>query len=180
MFADDPHDVLAIEVARLAEEGLLAVVVVLRTVAEVPGYAAIGPDRVFVGTHGHVFGVAHGPAGEGSGGGLDVVLAVVADAHGEQFQELTAVILVYRAVVVVVVVEPEDHRRVFRKLDQQIIERIEAVFPEHLDLVEVRSRLVEFRIAGGEESVPEEDNLFLKGVAGCDHAVHPVGCGAVR
>ena len=78
---DDVDDVLAVEVAGVAEEGFFGVIVVVVAVVEVPVDAAVGPDGVAAGAGGHIFGVAEGPAGEGAGAFLDVVLGVVADAH---------------------------------------------------------------------------------------------------
>ena len=70
-----------VEVTGLTQEGLLGEVVVLVAVGELPGVAAIG----LAGQLG-----LDGPAGEGPGSLADVYLGVVADAHGEQLQELTS------------------------------------------------------------------------------------------
>ena len=55
---DDVDDVLAVEVAGFAEEGLVALVVVFRVIDELGGVAAIGLAGDVVGD---------GPAGEGPG-----------------------------------------------------------------------------------------------------------------
>src|SRR5262249_19260697 len=83
---DDVDDVCAVEAAVLTEELLLAVIVQLRAKVKIPAEAAVGldpRDRVL-----------ERPAGEGTGAVFDVVLSVIANAHREQFEQLTAVILV--------------------------------------------------------------------------------------
>ena len=107
---------------------------------------------------------------------LDVVLGVVADAHREELQQLSAVVLVDGALVVLVVVQPDDHRRIPRQLDEDVPEVAQPVAPEGVDLVEQRARLVQLRIPGGEEAVPEERNLLLQRTPRADHPVEPV-CG---
>jgi len=69
MAQQDGDDLLAIEAAGLAEEGLLAVVVLVLAAAERAGLAV------------------DGPAGEGARRGLDVGLAVVALAQGEELEQ---------------------------------------------------------------------------------------------
>ena len=146
LLGDDVDDVFTVEVAGLAQEGLLAVVVVFLAVVKVPGDAAVGPDGVLVGPDRHVLRVGQGPAGEGAGTFLDVVLGVVADAHGEKLQQLPAVILVDGVAVVVVVVQPDQHRRVAGNLQQKLVEAPQPGAAEHLDLVELGAGLVELGV----------------------------------
>jgi hypothetical protein len=54
-----------------------------------------------------------GPAGKGAGAGLDVVFAVVAHPHRKVFQELAAVIFVDGALMVVLIIESDDHGGIF-------------------------------------------------------------------
>ena len=70
--ADDANDVLAVQVAGVAEEGLVGVVVVFGTIFEEPVVAADGPARQLG---------LDGPAGEGAGALANVNLGVVADAQ---------------------------------------------------------------------------------------------------
>ena len=80
--------------------------------------------------------------------------------------------------MVVLVVEPEDHRRVLGELDQQGMEAAQPVAPKHVDLLEDLLGLVELRVAGGEHAVPEEAQLLLQGPGGVDHSMDVVGLGA--
>ena len=149
------------------------------TVLVLPVQAAVGPDRVLRGADGVVVGVADGPAGEGPGALPHVVLGVVADAHGEQLQDLPAVVLVHGVLVVVLVVQPEDHRGVPGELDEQVPELAETVPAEHLYLVEDGLGLVELGVAGGEYAVPEQGQLLLQRAAGVDHPVDEVRLAAI-
>ena len=172
--ADDIDYVLAVEVALPAEELLLALVVIVRVVLEVPRYAPVGPVRVPLGAQHHVLGVADGPAGEGAGALLDVLFRIAAHAHREELQQLAAEVLVDRLAMVVVVVEPHDHRRVPRQLDQESPEVAEPVPAEHLDLVRQHLAVNDLRVARGEDAVPEERRLLSEGRPGGDHPVQPV------
>ena len=100
---DDVEDVLAVEPPLVAEEDLLAVVVVFRPILELPGEPAVGCARDLG---------LEGPAGEGAGAFANIGLGVVAGAEAEQLQQLAAPVLVDRGAVVLLVVQPEHHRRV--------------------------------------------------------------------
>ena len=162
------------------QEALHAVVVIVVLVVEMPGDAPVGPDRVFQGAPRHVPDIPQRPSREGATALLDVVLGVVPDAHREQLQQLPAEVLVDRSVVIVVVVQPEDHGRVLGHLDQQVLEPPEAVLPEHVDLNAERPGLVRLAVRGREYAVPEERDLLLQRTPGRDHPVEPLGGGAVR
>ena len=172
--ADDCHDVLAVEVPRLTEERLFALVVVVGAVLEVPRDPAVRPDRVLHSAHRHVLDVAERPPGEGARGLLDVVFGVVADAHGEELQQLPTVVLVNVTVVVLVVVEPQQHRRVLGKLDEDGVEPAQSVLSEHVDLVQEAPSLVELRVPRGEEAVEEQSDSLFQWVLGSNHAIEPV------
>ena len=146
-------------------------VVVVRPVFEVPRDRAVGIEGVLAGAHGHVIGVAQGPAGERAGALLDVLLRVVADAHREQLDQLAPVVLVHRLHVVVVVVQEEQHRRVRGERDQQVPEATERVAPEAVELVQQSSALA--HVHDGEETVEEQRHLLFQGVVAVDHADHP-------
>ena len=94
----------------MSEECLFALVVVVGIVLEVPGNSAVWPDGVALGAERHVFGVAERPSGKGAGRLFDVVFGVVAHAHAEEFQQFAPPVFVDSALVVVVVVQPDDHR----------------------------------------------------------------------
>ena len=177
---DNANDVLTVEIARLTQERLLAIVVVPVAELEVPGDTAVGPDRILAGAHRHVLGIPQRPAGEGAGALLDVVFRVVADAHGEQFEQFAPVVLVDGAIVVIGVVQPQQHRRVLGQLHQQVVETPQAVVAEHVDLIEQGSRLIQLAVAGGKQPVPEQGDLFFQRALGGDHAVQPIGPRAVQ
>ena len=84
------------------------------------------------------------------------------------------------SLVVVDVVKPDDHGRVFRHLDQQVSETVQATPPEHVNLVEEGPGLVELRIPGGEQTVKEERYLLFQRALGGDHPVDPVGSRAAK
>ena len=93
LFDDDVDDVFAIEVAGLAEERFLAVIVVGSVIKELRTVAAVG----LAGN-----GVGDGPAGEGPGALFNVILGVVelpvpAYTQGKQFQQHPSVVHVDRA-----------------------------------------------------------------------------------
>ena len=169
------YDVLAVEIALLREECLVAVVVIVLPVAEVPGDPAVGPDRVFRCPHGHILDVSQSPSREGSRRLLYVVLRVVADAHGKELQELSAEVLVDGALVVVLIVEPDDHPGVPGQLDEERVESAHSKPAEHVDLVQQHAPLVSLRVARGEYAVPEEGDLLIQGRSRRDHPVDPVG-----
>ena len=83
-----------------------------------PREFAVRPDGVSDGELLGVLGVCHSPACKRSRCFFDVFLGVVSDSKGEQFQKLSTVIFVYRAIVVVNIVQPDDHGRVLGKLQQ--------------------------------------------------------------
>ena len=107
---DDVYNVLAIEIAALAEEGLFRVVVVVGPELELPRDAAVRPYRSPHSSQRHVLGVLDCPSRERARGLLDVLLGVVADPHREELEQLATVVLVDGVLVVVVVVQPVEHR----------------------------------------------------------------------
>ena len=162
MRTNDIYDVFPIEVARVAQEGLLLIVVVFFLVLEVPVEAAIR----LAGNHG-----GNSPAGEGPGAFPHVVFRVVPHAHAEQFQQLTAPVFVDRVGVVVAVVQPVNHGRVFGQGHQQFPVVAHAHFAEHVDLLEDFVEVIDLGISRGENMVPEQDHFFLQHPLGVDHIV---------
>ena len=145
--------------------GLYAVVVVVFAIYE-PGLV------VTVGVQGHR--LPEGPTREGPRGHLDVVLRVVADAHREKLHELSPVVLVGIAVVVLVVVQPEDHARVAGEVEQDGAEVRHAVAAEHVVLRDEGRRVFALVVRAGEDVVPKERHLLLQGPLGVNHAVDPL------
>ncbi len=162
---DDVDDVLAVEVALVAEERLLAVIVVFCAVFELPREAPVGKPRQL--------GLER-PAGEGARCLADIHFGVVAGAEAEQFQQFAAPVLVDRGAMVLVVVEPEQHRRVLRDRHQQVAVVAHAALAEQLDLLEQLIVVVDLRVAGGEHAVPEQRHLFFERALGVHQVVHVV------
>ena len=150
----DGQDVVGVEVAGLALEGLGAGVVL----GLVEGVVQVLVERV---------------AGEGARRFVDVLLGVVADADGEQLLHFAGVVLVRRALAVQAVVEPDQHGRVARDLLQQRLEVAEAVVAEQLDLLQHQHGVADFAVGRGEVVVPEEGHLLLERPLRVQHAVEP-------
>ena len=164
MGANDIDDVLPVKVAGMPQESLFRRVVILLLILELPIEAAVGA----AGNH-----RGDSPAGKGPGTFPHIRLGIVAHAHGEQLQQLPPPVLVDRGGVIVAVVQPVDHRRIPGQGHQQIPVVAHAPFPEHIDLLENFVEVVNLGVAGGENLMPEQDHLFLKGPAGVDHVVQP-------
>ena len=163
---DDVDDVLAVEPARVAQEGLLGLVVVLLPVLESPVEAAYGePGELGL----------DGPSREGPGALPHVVLGVVAHAHAEQLQQLPAPVLVDRVGVVLVVVQPVDHRRALGQLHQQLPVVSHALLAKHGHHVGYLVVVVHLGDPRGEHLVPEEGHLLFQGPLGVHHVVEPFG-----
>ncbi len=143
----------AIEVAGLAEERLLAVVVL-----------------VFVDDE---FQIDVIPAGEGAGGFADVLLGVVADAHGEHFHDFAGEVFVGRAFDVDAGVEEREHAGVLGHGDHQVPEIAGAVVFEELQFGEQFAVIAHLGFVGGEMAVPEERHLFLQRPRAGEHAIRP-------
>src|SRR5215467_8887300 len=164
--SNNNDDVLTVEPAGLAQEGFYTVVVVVVPVLEMPVDATVGPYGVPARPHRHILGVPQGPSGEGPGALLNVLLGVMANTHREKLQKLPAIVLVDCILVIVVVIQPDNHGRVFGQFYQQGRETAQAVPPEHINLVQQRVGLVELDIASGEKTVPEEGQLLFQGASG--------------
>ena len=178
VLADDVNHILAVEVSALAEERLFAVVVVFAEVFELPIKASVGPDRIAGYPRRVKRRVAYRPAGEGTGALAHVVFGVVAHAHGEQFKDFAAVIFVDSVLMVVFVVEPENHCRVAGKLDEKVAEAPQSFPAEHLDLLEYCLGLVELSVSCGKDVMPEERYFLFQRATGVNHAVEPVSLAA--
>jgi hypothetical protein len=79
----------------------------------------------------------------------------------------------------ILVIQPENHRRVPRHLDQQRMEAPQPAATEHGDLAENLFRMIQLRIACSEYTVPEQGHFFLEQAPGIDHTVQPIGLAAV-
>ena len=161
---DDVDDVAAVEPARLAQEGLDPVVVLLLAALEAGVVVAVGIQGD---------GLGECPARERAGRVLDVQLGVAADAHREELQQLASVVLVRLAAHVLVVVQPVDHGRVARELQEDRAHVGHADPAEHLHLAVECGDVLALEEGRGEYVVPEEGHLLLERPA-CDrHTVHP-------
>ena len=149
-------------------------------VPEVPGDSAVRPDRGLHRAGCHILGVAQCPSGESPSALLDILLTVVAVTHGEEFQEFASEVLVYGSLVVVLIIQPDNHDRVFGKLQEKGVEPVQAEPPEHVDLDGKRAALLRFAETRGEDTVPEKCDLFLQRARGRDHTIQPFGRGRLR
>jgi len=149
----DPHDVVAIEVAASAEDLLGSVVVVAGDIAEAPAALV--------------------PTGERAGGFADVVLGVVAFAEAEQFEQFAGVVFVRTTLDVLVAVEPDDHGRVARNVEQQRLERAERVAFERPQLLKHQRRAADLGVAGREVIVPEQRHPGPQRALGATHPQQP-------
>jgi len=156
---DDVDDVLAVEATLVAEERLLAVIVVFRPVLELPGEPAVRRTRDLG---------LEGPAGEGTGRFADVNLGVIAGAEAEQLEQLTAPVLIDRGAVVLLIIEPEDHGRVGRHLHQKIAVVAHSAFAKDRDLLQQLVVIVDLGVAGREDVVPEQRHLLFQRPLGVD------------
>ena len=131
------------------------------------------------------------PAGKDTRTCIDVGLLERADAHGEQFHQLTREVLLRQPAEVGSAIEPDQHRGILGDRDEQITKVAECVLAKQLQLSgdatrvlallggEHSSRLepiesaVDFRVRRGEVVVPEQRHLFLQRPSGMDHAKEP-------
>src|SRR4029077_17622166 len=143
LIEDDVENVDAVEVAALAEEFLLAGIVFRLVELEAK--------------------IVVGPAGERSRRLADVVLAVVAHPHGEEFHDLAAEVLVRGALYVLPGGEKNQHGRVLGHGDQKLAEISSAFLMEQLELDQHFAIVADLVGAGGEMSVPEQRHLLLQG-----------------
>ena len=116
LLTDNPDGVFAIPVSGLSEDGLLAVIVVVGVKFKLPGHVPVRPSGVVSHLDGHVVRINYAPTCEGPGSLLDIFLGVVANAHREEFENLSPEVLVDVRPVIVLIVQPHNHRGVSRKL----------------------------------------------------------------
>ena len=162
---DNVNDVPAVKVPGLSQELLFPVVMVARQKLKTPVEPAqrlprrLGPNR---------------PPGKGPRRLLDVILRIMPNAHTEQLQQLPTPVFVDGAVVVAVVVQPVNHRRVLRQLHQQVGKSSQPLPAEHPDLRRQFRRVVHLRVPGGEKLMPEQRHLFLQRPTGVNHPIDPL------
>ena len=153
------HRVAPVEAPALAVHALDAAVVELAVEAEVVRPAAVRPVVA--------------PAGERPRELAHVALAVAAPgAEREQLHQLTGVVLVDVPLGVVGAVEPQQHRRVARDAERELLERAERVAPQHRVLAQ-HQRGRRAVLAGGEPVVPDQRHALHERRLRADHAVQP-------
>ena len=161
---DDVNDVLAVEVALVTKKLFFALIVVILAIHKLGFEVTKRIERQ---------GLRKRPTSERSSRILDVILGVVSDSHRKQFQDLTTIVLVDRSSVILVVVEPEDHRRVSRKFQQNRPEVAQSVVPEHLDVIDHAGRVLALGPSGRQDAMPEQRHLLLQRTLGVDHPKQP-------
>ena len=144
----------------LAEDPLAAGVVALAVVAEVDGPLVVVPVVP--------------PAGQRPRLLADVALRVTpARAEREQLHQLAAVVLVRRALLVVGPAEPEEHRRVLRDGEQELLERAEPAAAEEAVLFQHQPLGADAGVRGREPVVPDERHPLDERPARPHHPVEP-------
>ena len=92
----------------------------------------------------------------------EVLLAVHAHAKGEQLQQFPTPVLVGGVLVVEVVIQPENHCRVFGQANQKFPEIAQPLLAEQVYLVEHGLFVEDLGQSGGEHTVPQQGNLLLQ------------------
>ena len=102
---------------------------------------------------------------------VELVIAAVGP-QGEQLHRLARVVLVRAPFRVLGPVEPHQHPRIARHLDEQVVEVAKRTGAHHLVLVEHQCgvRRVD---RGREPAVPDQGHPLDQLVAGADHAIKP-------
>ena len=168
--ADDGDNVVPVEIARLPQKRLHPVIVVRGVIPEPPGRLPVGNARHIV--------IVNRPPRKGPRRLLNIILRIIrlpvhAHAHGEQLQQLAPPVLVDRPLVIEIIVQPENHRRIPRHLHQQRLKTAQPVLPEQINLVEHRLFVQHLRQPRGEHTMPEQRDLFRQRTA-ARVDIHPV------
>ncbi len=167
----EPHRVMPVERAALAEDRLDADVVRLRVVAEVGRPDAVPPAVAEAGQRARLL--------------ADVELRVsAAGAEAEELHHLAGVVLVRRPAAVVGAVQPDEHRRVARHVVQQVGERAQRPAAEERVLVQHQPLVADAVVRGREPVVPDERHALDERARRAHHPVQPpcvvVAPGVVR
>ena len=113
------------------------------------------------------------PTGERACLVMDITLAIAAAlSEREQLHHLPAVVLVGAVAVVLHAVEPQQHRRVSRHLDEQIVKAPQPAGAHHGVLAQ-HQPLRGAVDRGRKPAVPDERHPLLQRLVGADHAVEP-------
>src|SRR5581483_7207308 len=157
LLEDDVDNVVAGEVAGLAEERLRPVIMQNR------------PEDVALA------GAVDAVAGERAGGGADVVLAVVAGAHGEELHQLPREVLVGVRSDAGLQVQVDHHRWLAGDALEDVREASVGGLPLEDVLVVKRANAAYAQLieAAGVQAVPEEGELFDSWLLGRGHATQP-------
>jgi hypothetical protein len=104
----------------------------------------------------------------------DVALAVAAaGAEREELHHLPRVVLVRGVLRVVAPVQPEQHRRVLRHVEQQLVERAETAAAEELVLVQHQTLRADAAVRGREPVVPDQRHPLHERPRRPHHPVEP-------
>jgi hypothetical protein len=76
--------------------------------------------------------------------------------------------------MVLIVVQPENHGRIFRQVDQKLSVVAHALVAEQFDLLQELVIVIDFRITGREHMMPEQRHLLFQRALGVDQVEHPV------
>ncbi len=103
----------------------------------------------------HEFQIHKIPAGEGAGGLADVLLGVVADAHGEQLHDFAGEIFVGGAFDVNAGVQEGKHGGTLRHRDREVSEIAHPLFLKELQLPAELAGIADLGFVGDEVAMPE-------------------------
>ena len=131
------------------------------------------------------------PPGEDARRGIHVGLGVVADAHREELHDFPAEVFLRARPRVRAAVEPDEHRRVFGDVDQDVFEVGQRVVAQHFHLAAHAAGILrrlrrhvarafgrakragDFRVTRREVVVPEERHLLLQRPVRVQHPEQP-------
>jgi hypothetical protein len=114
------------------------------------------------------------PAGEGARRLLDVLLAVIAFAEGEQLHHLAREVLVRAAAPAGRRIEVDHHRRILAHGMQQLVEATQRVAPQQPVLVQHQLGALHLLHAGDEMVVPEQGHALAQLLGRVDCAANRV------
>src|SRR5579884_3157484 len=103
------------------------------------------------------------PARESGGSFGYILLRVMTQTKRKQFHEFARIILVRRRLTALGQVEVEQHSRISRNAEQEVVEGVKGMLAQELILynhAHVRLRPANLTIAAGKVSMPEKGHLL--------------------
>ena len=163
LFADDAYYILSVEASSFPQKCLYPIIVVFFIVFKMPENSTVWPYRILCSHKCHIFGVPYRPTGKCPRAFFNVLFRIVSDTHREEFEDLSAIILIDFIFMVRLVIQPHNHCRVLRQFDQYFVEFAQSLISEHVDLVIYGSKVIDLRLRGCKNTVPEKGYFLLHG-----------------